>query len=156
MVTQHVVCFGSFILACRNLSKYDWILCLSSHSATRTFSASRSSRHAVPLCSIMILNPWAARPRVGELPLLLDAHLVLRVRRESIIRDREVVVQLGLFLACQIIHPFDKACRHMMMTGMTHIASLPQVPLAASVESHCAMVSVIFDPCISRSSHRDF
>lgn len=102
------------------------------------------------------IEPMGARPRVGELPLLLDAHLVLRVRRESIIRDREVVVQLGLFLACQIIHPFDKACRHMMMTGMAHIASLPQVPLAASVESHCAMVSVIFDPCISRSSHRDF
>lgn len=47
------------------------------------------------------------RPLVGELTLLLDARLVLRVRREPVIRDREVVVvQLGFLPAAKLLTSF--------------------------------------------------
>ena len=44
-------------------------------------------------------QPVGVRPRMGELPLLVDARLVLRMRRETIVRDGEVVVVPLKFLA---------------------------------------------------------
>ena len=44
-------------------------------------------------------QPVGVRPRMGELPLLVDARLVLRMRRETIVRDGEVVVVPLEFLA---------------------------------------------------------
>ena len=47
-------------------------------------------------------QPVSVCPRMGELLLLVDARLVLRMRRETIVRDGEVVVVLLEFLAsCQ-------------------------------------------------------
>ena len=57
-------------------------------------------------------QPVSVRPRMGELPLLVDARLVLRVRRETIVRDGEVVVVLLEFLAsCQTNHLLINARR---------------------------------------------
>lgn len=57
-------------------------------------------------------QPVGVCPRMGELLLLVDARIVLRVRRETIVRDGEVIVVLLEFLAsCQTNHLLINARR---------------------------------------------
>ena len=66
-------------------------------------------------CRVLVLlhdaEPVGVHPCMRKLPLLVDAHLVLRVGREAVVGDSEVVVvQLGFLSPRQALTPSRNFC----------------------------------------------